>query len=124
MRRLILFLTLALAPLAAPAQTGQPAPDDGGTPARDGGTYVPDGGSDDSGGADRDNPEGDDNTGRVVTSCRTTQDCSPRFSCKQGTCRYSGVRDAERVGCLLGPQAALLVFGLSVVGVRRRKRKE
>src|SRR5512145_3130734 len=54
------------------------------------------------GGADRDNPEGEDGVGRVVVNCRSSNDCSPRFTCQQGKCRYSGVREAERVGCLLG----------------------
>lgn len=124
MRRFILCLTLALAPLAVRAQTGTPTPD-GGTGLPDGGTVLPapDGGSVDNGGAGQDNPEGDDNSGRVVVACRSTQDCSPRFTCEKGTCHYSGVRDAERVGCMLGPQAALLVMGLTVVGARRRKKE-
>jgi MYXO-CTERM domain-containing protein len=87
----------------------------------DGGITI-DGGSLGEGGADRDNPEGDDTTGRVVKSCRSSSDCSPRFTCSQGTCRYSGIREAERVGCLLGPEAALGVVGLGLIAAWRRRR--
>jgi hypothetical protein len=96
--------------------------DDGGTGVPDGG--APDGGSVGNGGADRDNEEGDDHSGRVVTSCRSTSDCSPRFTCQQGTCHYTGIREAERVGCLLGPEATLVVMGLTLAGAWRRKKKE
>jgi MYXO-CTERM domain-containing protein len=96
------------------------AQQDGG---EDGGSSSPaDAGSVGEGGADRDNPEGEDSTGRVVVSCRSSSDCSPRFSCTQGKCRYSGVREAERVGCLLGPEAALGVVGLGLVAAWRRRR--
>jgi hypothetical protein len=74
------------------------------------------------GGADRDNPEGDDATGRVVVNCRGNNDCSPRFTCRQGTCRYTGIREAERVGCLLGPETAALLVGLGLAVVLRRRR--
>jgi MYXO-CTERM domain-containing protein len=74
------------------------------------------------GGADRDNPEGEDGTGRVVVDCRSSGDCSPRFSCQQGKCRYTGVREAERVGCLLGPEAALVLVGVGLVASWRRRR--
>ncbi|WP_426755188.1 MXAN_6627.5 family MYXO-CTERM protein [Myxococcus sp. Y35] len=74
------------------------------------------------GGADRDNPEGDDNTGRVNTSCRSTRDCSPRFSCDNGFCRYTGVRQVDQQGCVLGAQAALVIVGLAAVGGYRRRR--
>ncbi|MFL5348333.1 MAG: MXAN_6627.5 family MYXO-CTERM protein [Hyalangium sp.] len=87
----------------------------------DGGVSTPDA-SVGGGGADRDNPEGDDNTGRVVTNCRSSNDCSPRFSCDDGKCRYTGVRDATRVGCLLGPEGALVLAGLGLVSVWRRRR--
>ncbi len=120
MRRLLLCLGLLLAPLATLAQE---APEgvsayqaDGGT---DGGPGAPDA-SVGNGGADRDNEESGDHTGRVVISCRSSSDCSPRFSCRDGTCRYTGVREAERVGCMLGPEAALVVMGLTLVASRRR----
>ena len=74
------------------------------------------------GGADRDNPEGDDSTGRVNTSCRSTRDCSPRFTCDDGLCRDTGVRQADQQGCVLGAQAALVVMGLAAVGGYRRRR--
>ncbi len=73
------------------------------------------------GGADRDNPEGDDNVGRVAVNCRSTSDCNPRFSCVQGKCHYTGVRDAERVGCLVGPEAAVVLTGLGLVALWRRR---
>jgi len=73
------------------------------------------------GGADRDNPEGEDGVGRVVVNCRSSSDCSPRFSCTQGKCRYSGIREAERVGCLGGTEAAVVVVGLGLVAAWRRR---
>lgn len=84
-----------------------------------GGSSVPDG-SVGEGGADRDNPEGEDSTGRVTVNCRSTSDCSPGFSCTAGRCRYSGLREAERVGCLLGPEAAIGVLALGILAARRR----
>ncbi|WP_395810419.1 MXAN_6627.5 family MYXO-CTERM protein [Archangium minus] len=113
--RLTLFLALLL-PVAARAQ-------DGGLP--DSGILydVPDA-SVGNGGADRDNPEGDDSTGRPGGACRTSGDCAARFSCSQGTCRYTGVRQAERVGCLLGPEDTLAVVGLGLVVAARRRRRE
>lgn len=124
MRRLLLSLSLALLPLASragedPTLATFAEQQDGG---EDGGVEVPDA-SVGNGGADRDNPEGDDHTGRVVTACRSSQDCSPRFSCTEGTCRYTGIRQAERVGCMLGPEAALVVMGLTLVGAWRRKKE-
>jgi hypothetical protein len=113
--RLALTLTLFL-PLATWAQ-------DAGT--RDGGSVydIPDA-SAGSGGADRDNPEGDDTTGRGGGSCRSSAECATRFSCSQGQCRYTGIRQAERVGCLLGPEDTLAVVGLGVVVAARRRRRE
>ncbi|MDC0713071.1 hypothetical protein POL68_31705 [Stigmatella sp. ncwal1] len=73
------------------------------------------------GGADRDNPEGEDGVGRVVINCHSSTDCSPRFRCQQGKCQYTGIREAERVGCLLGPEAALMLTGLGLAALRRRK---
>jgi hypothetical protein len=75
------------------------------------------------GGADRDNEEGEDGVGRVNTTCRSSRDCSPRFTCQDGTCRYSGVRQAETTGCLLGPEAALVLVGLAAVAAPRRKKR-
>ena len=126
MRRLLLSLGLLLAPLPGLAQAEEGAPDtvsasqvDGGP--GDGGIGVPDGGSVGNGGADRDNEEGGDHTGRVVVTCRSTSDCSPRFTCNDGMCRYTGIREAERVGCMLGPEAALVLVGLTLAGAYRRK---
>jgi hypothetical protein len=74
------------------------------------------------GGADRDNPEGEDGVGRVIINCRSSSDCSPRFTCSQGKCRYSGIREAERAGCLLGPETAALLMGLGLAVALRRRR--
>jgi len=119
MRCLLLSLGLLLAPLNGLAQQGPP--DAGPASQEDGGTGVPDGGSVGNGGADRDNEESGDHTGRVVTTCRSSSDCSPRFSCSDGLCRYTGIRQAERVGCMLGPEAALMLVGLTLAGACRRK---
>lgn len=89
--------------------------------AEDGGVSSAPDASVGEGGADRDNPEGEDGVGRVVVNCRSSSDCSPRFSCSQGKCRYSGVREAERVGCLVGPEAAMVLVGLGLVSVFRRR---
>ncbi|WP_375768163.1 hypothetical protein NR798_41860 [Archangium gephyra] len=114
--RLVLPLALLL-PLAVHAQQ------DAGT--RDAGSVydVPDA-SVGGGGADRDNPEGDDSTGRPGGACRSGNDCAARFSCTQGVCRYTGIRQADRVGCLLGPEDSLAVVGLGLVlAVWRRGRE-
>jgi hypothetical protein len=128
MRRHLLCLGLLLAPLAGLAQAEEGPSDavsayqvDGGP--GDGGIGLPDGGSVGNGGADRDNEEGGDHTGRVVVTCRSSGDCSPRFTCNEGLCRYTGVREAERVGCMLGPQAALVLVGLTLAGAYRRKKE-
>ncbi len=118
-RRIMSCLALGLAlllPLAVRAQ-------DAGT--RDAGSVydVPDA-SVGSGGADRDNEESED--GRPGGACRSSTECPSRFSCTQGTCRYTGIRQAERVGCLLGPQDSLAVVGLGLglaVAARRRRRE-
>ncbi|WP_224244677.1 MXAN_6627.5 family MYXO-CTERM protein [Hyalangium gracile] len=113
-RLLAVLLCLGLgAPTLAWAQAGG-ASEDGGV------SMTPDA-SVGEGGADRDNPEGEDGVGRVVVNCHSSNDCSPRFTCNQGKCKYSGVREAERVGCLLGPEAALVLTGLGLVAARRRR---
>jgi hypothetical protein len=118
-RRIVscLALTLALGlPLAVRAQ-------DAGTPDAGSVYDVPDA-SVGSGGADRDNEEADE--GRPGGSCRGSNDCPARFSCTQGLCRYTGIRQAERVGCLLGPEDTVAVVGLGlglVVAARRRRRE-
>ncbi len=114
---LAVMLGLGLgASLSAQAQQG--GSEDGGI------SSTSDGGSVGEGGADRDNPEGDDATGRVVVNCRSSNDCSPGFSCSHGKCRYSGIREAERVGCLLGPEDSLAVVALGLVLVARRRGRE
>jgi hypothetical protein len=81
-----------------------------------------DGGTDAGGGTDSpDNPEGEDGTGHVPTACRSSNDCAPRFTCASGTCKYTGVRKAETEGCMLGPEAALVLVGLAAVAVPRRR---
>lgn len=116
-RTYLLAVTLSLglgASFSARAQ--QDGGEDGGIPS------VADAGSAGEGGADRDNPEGEDSTGRVVVNCRSSSDCSPRFTCTHGKCHYSGIREAERVGCLLGPEAAIGLAGLGLVAAWRRRR--
>jgi hypothetical protein len=92
--------------------------------AEDGGVLeqVPDA-SVGEGGADRDNPEGEDGVGPGGT-CRSSRDCAARFGCVEGRCRYVGVRQAERAGCLLGPEDGLAVAGLAlgVAALGRRRR--
>nr|AYM52319.1 hypothetical protein [Hyalangium minutum] len=110
------LLTAAIAvclgvPWDAHAQTG------GG----DGGTSSAPDASVGEGGADRDNPEGEDGVGRVVVNCRSSSDCSPRFSCNQGKCRYTGIREAERVGCLGGPEAVMVLAGAGLAVAWRRR---
>jgi MYXO-CTERM domain-containing protein len=117
LRTYLLAVTLYLglgASFSARAQ--QDGGEDGGIPS------VVDAGSAGEGGADRDNPEGDDGTGRVIKSCRRSSDCSPRFTCQDKKCRYSGIRDADRVGCLLGPEAAIGLVGMGLVAAWRRRR--
>jgi hypothetical protein len=87
----------------------------------DAGYYPPDASG---GGEQPSNPEGDDDddgVGRPAGACRSTSDCSPRFSCSQGKCRYTGIREAERVGCLFGPADTLAVVGLGLVVARWRR---
>jgi hypothetical protein len=112
--RLVLPLALLL-PLAVLAQ------EDAGT--RDAGSVydVPDA-SVGSGGADRDNEENED--GRPGGACRTGTDCPARFSCTQGMCRYTGIRQADRVGCLLGPEDTLAVVGLGLALAAWRRGRE
>ncbi len=73
----------------------------------------------DQGGADRDNEEQDDRTGRVSERCSTSRDCTRGFACEAGQCRYVGVRQADG-GCLLGVQAVLFFGGLALVLRRNR----
>ncbi len=74
------------------------------------------------GGADRDNEENEGGVGQPGGVCLTGRDCAARFGCVEGRCRYVGVRQAERVGCLLGPEDTLAVVGLGLVLVLRRRR--
>ena len=106
----LLFLGFGVSPIARAQSAG-----DGGVelPAPDASVG--------EGGADRDNPEGEDGVGRVAVKCRNSGDCSPRFTCSQGRCEYTGVREADRVGCLLGPEAAVMMVGLGLVAAWRRR---
>lgn len=113
--RLALVLALAV-PVLASAQG------DGGIPDAGSIYDIPDA-SVGGGGADQDNPEGDDTIG-PGGSCRTSGDCAARFSCSQGLCRYTGIRQAERVGCLLGPADTLAVVGLGLVVAARRRGRD
>ena len=66
-------------------------------------------------------PPDEDTTGRITEVCRETYDCSPRFVCDDGRCRYTGTREAERVGCMLGPTGTLTLVGFGLIaGLRRR----
>lgn len=110
-RPLLLALALALGSLLTPqvafAQQGDGQPDAGQPgPPEDAGV---------------EEPPDEDTTGRIVEVCRETYDCSPRFVCDNGRCRYTGTREAERVGCMLGPTATLSLVGIGLlVGARRR----
>jgi hypothetical protein len=104
---LVLTLSALLVPQAALAQQEDGQPDAGqpGPP--------PDAGVEE--------PPDEDTTGRIVEVCRETYDCSPRFVCDNGRCRYTGTREAERVGCMFGPTATLSLVGIGLlVGARRR----
>ena len=106
--RLLPSLVFALSLLASSGARAQ----DAGTP------YPPDASV---GGEQPDLPEGEDDVGRPGGACRSTSDCTPRFSCSQGRCRYTGIREAERVGCLLGPADTLALVGLGLIVARRRR---
>ena len=118
MPRLLLVPCLLLVPLAARAQDAGVR--DAGA-ADSGSLYdVPDA-SAGSGGADRDNPEGDDTTGQPGGACRSSTECAVRFTCVQGLCQYTGIREAERVGCLLAPDDSLAMAGLGLVLLMGRR---
>ncbi|MFZ5470054.1 MAG: hypothetical protein ACOZIN_11520 [Myxococcota bacterium] len=68
------------------------------------------------GGADRDNPEGDDSTGRTPTICRASKDCERGFVCEEGRCRYVGFTQAK--GC--GAAGVLWLSALAFVYRLRR----
>ncbi len=109
-RLLPLAVLLLSLPLAVWAQDAGDSPD----------ASLPDA-SVGSGGADRDNPEQDDNAGRVPTACSTDKDCERGFSCDQGACVYTGVRDADGGGCLSGASALATAFALGVALLSRRR---
>ncbi|MCP3059428.1 hypothetical protein LXT21_11640 [Myxococcus sp. K38C18041901] len=111
---------LACLSLVSPALAWAQSADDAGA---DGGIIIPlPDASSGEGGPDRDNPEGEDGTGRVNTVCRHSGDCSARFTCDDGKCRYTGVRKAEQVGCLMGAEGALVLVGLAGLARPRRNR--
>lgn len=112
-----LAITCSLLVLAPTARAQTDA--DAGT-ALDGGPVVSgDGGSAGEGGSDRDNPEGDDHTGRVVTVCHFSSDCTRGFSCVNGRCTWSRYRDAE--GGFCGAVSGLLLVGGVFALTRKRK---
>lgn len=114
-RPFVAAFLVALLPTLALAQD---AGSDGGQ------VLLPDGGSAGEGGSDRDNPEGDDTTGRVVTVCEFTSDCSRGFVCAAGKCTWGGgIRNANG-GCLCDftGTALLFLFGVAVIGWRPGKR--
>jgi len=106
---LLLLLASFLSSTPAFAQSG-----DGGT---DAGEELPDA-SVGEGGSERDNPEGEDNTGRVQTDCRVTDRCAAGFQCVKGECVYIGIRDAEGPSCALGSLFSSLVLGAWLVARR------
>jgi hypothetical protein len=71
------------------------------------------------GGADRDNPEGEQGADRVATSCRASRDCNQGFTCQNGRCNYVGYRKGERVGCLVGADGA----GIAIIALSRALRR-
>lgn len=72
------------------------------------------------GGADRDQQEAEDQTGRVPTVCRESDDCAAGFSCQGTRCVYTGVRRATGGGCLGAAPAVIILFGAGLA-VRRRR---
>lgn len=71
------------------------------------------------GGADRDNPEGEDQL--MNTTCSLDRDCSANFRCADGRCTYSGPRQASGPSCLGGAAAVMLPLGLGLFINRRRR---
>ncbi len=117
---LLLAALLLGAPLARAEDGGEDAGD---APLIDAG-MLPDA-SVGSGGADRDNEEGEGGAGRVTSTCRQTSDCDRGFSCNDhGRCVYVGVRRADAGGCLIGSTLApvVLIFGLALRSRRKRGR--
>lgn len=108
-----LFLLLGAFLWISPANA-QPEPGDGDP---DAGEELPDA-SVGEGGSERDNPEGEDRTGRVQTDCRISDRCAAGFQCVKGECVYTGFRDAEGPSCALGSLLSSLVLGAWLV-VRR-----
>lgn len=97
-------------------------PGDAGSDAgTDAGVFeVPDG-SVGEGGADRDNEEGEDSTGRVPTVCMDTRDCAAGFQCESRRCRYVGIRDAEGgFGCLGMATGWMPMSALVLLFIRKR----
>lgn len=109
----LLLLLLAASLWIAPAHA-QSDPGDGGA---DAGEEQPDA-SVGEGGSERDNPEGEDSTGRVQTDCRISDRCAAGFKCVKGECVYIGIRNAEGPSCALGSLFSSLVLGAWLV-VRR-----
>ncbi len=99
-----LWLLLPLL-LLAPAAWAQTPPDADSSDAGE----LPDA-SVGEGGAERDNPEGEDSTGRVQLDCRTTDRCAPGFQCVRGECEWTGIRDAEGPSCALGSALSSLLL--------------
>lgn len=76
------------------------------------------------GGADRDQQEGDDSTGRVPGFCRYSIECPRTFQCQDGRCRYTGVRRADGpYGCGSTAASAAFPIGVLVAFASRRRRR-
>ena len=68
------------------------------------------------GGADRDNPESDEDM--TPTTCQFDRDCSSNFHCLSGKCTYAGPR---QIGGCFGGSAALAIPAVGLLLVRRRR---
>ena len=98
-RRWMLLFALLGAPGAVPAQIL----------VTDAGTLVFPDASVGEGGADRDQQEASDSTGRVTLSCRSSIECNPGFQCEDAQCVWVGTRKADGgFGCGGMSAAALL----------------
>lgn len=110
---LLFWVFLSLSASAQDDGGTDAGPDDAGTLEADAGGFgVPDG-SVGEGGADRDNEEGEDTTGRAPSVCSESSDCAAGFVCRERRCAYIGIRRAEGgFGC--GGMAVGVLFPLAL----------
>lgn len=127
--RLLLATAAVLSLLTSAAAHAEDGGD--GRVTSDGGPPLPGGfdgsfpdGSVGEGGADRDQQEGDDATGRVPASCRRSIECPQSFQCIDARCRYTGVRKADGgFGCGGMAAGTALPIGVFVSWMTRRRRR-